>query len=141
MPFHNQLNPDDVERVAMEAINAARDYFNLDPLWKIRFTLDALPDGENACVQIRAMYMQADITVDPAKASTLAQVWSDAGHEVAHLVLADLETVRAHIEQEEGGEWSALSRSFRAGVELAVTRLERAFARDRPYGEENNVGT
>lgn len=135
---HNLLNPDDIHATACAAINTAREYFNLDPLWQITLTLAPLKDDESACVHITADHLRADITLNPTAHDSLARVWQDCGHEVAHIVLADLEPLRAHLEQ-DGDKWDAVNRIFRRGIELAVTRLELAFARDRPFQPQQDV--
>ena len=132
------LNPDDVARVAAECVRQAREFFVIDPAWKVYLKLGQLQGDARALITITADYLYASITVDPMASDDLAEVWGDVGHEVAHLVLADLENTRAFIEQDEAhGSMSPLDRSFRQGVERAVVRLERLWLRERPYQPES----
>ncbi|WP_034335095.1 hypothetical protein [Deinococcus misasensis] len=130
------LDASKILEVGIRAINAAREHFGLASEWRIFANVGEVPEGCRAAVQMHSDYLNAYVTFHPFYEDP-EQVWGDAGHEVAHLLLAELEPVRAHIEQDEKhGRYSPLDRMFRFGVERTVSRLEAQWKRMNPYPGE-----
>lgn len=129
------LDASRIKTVGEAAIQAAREHFGLANEWKIFVSIGPVPEGCTACIHMNAGYLSAYITFQPYYEAP-EDVWQDAGHEVAHILLAELEPVRAFIEQDERhGKHSPLDRMFRFGTERTVSRLEAQWARMNPMPE------
>jgi hypothetical protein len=133
------LDASKILEIGTRAINAAREHFGLANEWRVFASVGEVPEGCRASVQMHADYLNAYVTFQPWYEDP-ADVWRDAGHEVAHILLAELEPVRAFIEQDEQhGRHSPLDRMFRFAVERTVCRLEAQWFRMNPYPGEGEA--
>ena len=118
--------------IAEIAIPTAMRYFGIMDDWKIAYHLGETPGDSAAIIQIVSDYRSADIKLMPYFTEE-AFLWRTCGHEVAHVVLADLEPIRSYIEQNEKDGPPAFNRMLRFGIERAVNNLERLWVRDNPW--------
>jgi hypothetical protein len=128
---------DEIRRAAGRAIGCAREYFCINPLWKL--TLDIEPIGEFGIGRIdyRPEYRTAILTLNPSNLKSFEHMWGIIGHEVGHLVFAEQTLVKDLLKAAEKWE-DEYEPIWCFANERAVSVLQAMFVRDRPYpGEED----
>lgn len=115
-------------------VKEAARFFGISDEIEIRIDVsDDVPDDcKDAAmfIDIQHAYLRAKITAYPPNIRTYAEAWEFAGHEVAHLVTREIDSVLTQTS-------SALRDLGTTGMEQATTRLQRLFIRECPYpGDE-----
>lgn len=124
------VSPDDVMEHAQTAIRAACVYFEISSEWEIELKPSAFDDGTEAQITHSGRYLTALIEVNmPHFQQYPERIWSKVGHEVAHLVTAELAYVWQWVPNEVS---EPLTDQHKMALERATVRMERMFARDCP---------
>lgn len=118
------MTRDDIQAVAELAIDEAKTFWQLDPKWDVSISVHDFEDDTGGDCHLNARYYMATIRIDSG-CPTPAEVWRIAGHEAAHIALAELD-VFAETESQQQSE------AFKIAVERTAAMLERVFERERP---------
>lgn len=120
-----------VERFA-QAVEAARVFFGLSNEWRI---LIEPSDGKggSAALNIDHAYLKATVSVNVEYFMFYPEdIWKDAGHEVAHLVTAELNQLWSLMPDAWKLDGNTECDLLRAAFEQTTVRLERLFVRCVP---------
>lgn len=120
------------KRVAGECLNLSREFWGIDPAWRIWLQFEELDEGTAAICDAEVDYRKAYLTVDLNQVETLETLWRHVAHEVIHVVLVEMEL---HLLVAQFGRRynPALSRVFTFGLERTTSALEAVFVRERPF--------
>lgn len=119
------------------AVEEAREFFHLDPKWRINVKVDQTHDGNRGENEVRPEYFKSYITISE-DLETPEDAYQVGAHEAAHLALAPLQM----------WQQTALERmpdAFRAALEQCTVTLEHMFLQAHPFphggteGEEIDV--
>lgn len=120
------------KRVAGECVNLSREFWGIDPAWRIWLHFEGLDEGTAATCDSEVDYRKAYLTVDLNQVKTLKSLWGAVAHEVVHVVLVDMDLYPAVAQF--GRKYNpALSRVFIFGLERTTCALEAVFVRERPF--------
>lgn len=120
------------KRVAGECLNLSREFWGIDPAWRIWLQFKGLDEGTAAICDAEVDYRKAYLTVDLNQVETLETLWRHVAHETIHVVLVDMELYPL-VAQFGRKHNPALSRVFTFGIERTTCALEAVFARERPF--------
>lgn len=130
------LSPDEVDRRARAAIDAALRYFGIDGELRVEL-MHETPKGEHSVANVTPdlSYLKATIRMDTDYYQCYPRsIWGDMGHEVAHLVTREAADLRDHLPAEPELRVTLYTRA----IEQATVRLERMFVRDCPEPDWSN---
>ena len=127
----NRIDAGEVMLRAEQAVAAACDFFGISNEWRVRVLARTPPEGA-ADITHDPSYLWADIRLDIAYYRQYPQeLWSDMGHEVAHLVTSELGHLWMRLPQDHPTV-QALQPYRKDAVERATVRLERLWLRCNP---------
>lgn len=114
------------------AVAEAREFFGVDPLWRIEVSAGEVGGGA-ARIDASRAYFNAPITVDLDYYQFRPDcIRKDAAHEVAHLLTEEIWQLWRHLPDETSGDESLTGKLMRDAIESTTARLERLFLRERP---------
>lgn len=120
--------------VATKCVTVARDFWQLDPKWRIGLRVAHLGEEALGQADVRPEYYKAYIELHNELESA-EEVWRVTAHELAHLALASLQ----FWQQSHWPEADDMPEPFRFALEQATVTLEQVFVRENPYEEEQNA--
>lgn len=116
------------------AVQEARAFFGIDPLWRTPVRAGNPGDGA-ARIDADRSYLFAPITIDlDYYQENPEKIRSDGAHEAAHLLTEEIWQLWRHLPVDVHGDDTLTGKLFRDAVESATVRLERLFMRE--YGKQ-----
>lgn len=129
------LDPQKAARLARLALKRARAYFKVDPTWDIKLKAESLEQWTAAEIERNTAYRRATVSYDPGQADSPAELWGHIGHEVAHILLAQLDVLQLALK--ESGRWDDSAQFlWTHGVENSVMTLQAMWERDCPMPKD-----
>lgn len=115
-------------KIAYAALDKALEFFGLNNEWEIKIINQRI-DEEGVWAQItpNVEYLFSSIVLDVGKFNTPQEVWATIGHEIAHILFAELNLFRKLYKAPSGSE-----KVWDFAEERIVTRLSRLFVRMNP---------
>lgn len=127
-----KISPDTVIRRCEEAVEAARVYFGLSNEWRV-WIVPGDGKGGAAAALIKHPYLKVEVNVDVEYLMlNPEELWGTMGHEVAHLVTAELNHLWGKMPDQWSDDGHTECDLLRDAFEQATVRLERMFVRDCP---------
>lgn len=127
-----RLDPTDTMHRLEAAVEEAREFFKVDPIWTIEIRAEGAGSGA-ARIDASRAYLKAPIGVDlDYYQHNPEKIRRDMAHEIAHLVTAEIWQVWRHLPEDVQGDDTVTGRLMRDALEAATVRLERLFMRERP---------
>lgn len=126
----NRATAAQVETHARKAVKAALDFFGQNNTDLPVILVMEAPNNDAAAsclIDLRYMKVTLRVAVDYHQGFP-ESIWSNMGHEVAHIVLREAQALRDEVTKPDTFEY----REYTRALEAATTRLERLFVRHCP---------
>ena len=113
-----------------DAVNEARIFFGIDPLWDTPLVFD---NSSGASITADLAYLRGPIRVElDYFQRNPKDIREYMAHEVAHILSAELTRVRTMLPSEWNDATTPQGRIYNDAVESLTVRLEKLFLRERP---------